>query len=185
MSVFTNPAGTGADQAGSYVQAVLDLLGSRDPIDVLHATSEEARRVVEGLSDAETARPEADGKWSIRQVLRHLADSEIVWAWRLRMVLGQDRPALVGYDQDAWAERLGYADANPEDALAELAVLRRGNLWLLERASEDDLRRVGMHAERGEESVGHMVALYAGHDLVHLRQLRRIRARVAPDASGR
>lgn len=183
MSVFTNPAVAGADQAGSYVRAILDLLGARDPLQVLHATCDQARRVVEGLSGAEMAQPEADGKWSIRQVLRHLADSEIVWAWRLRMVLGQDRPTLVGYDQDAWAERLGYADADPETALAELAVLRRGNLWLLERASDDDLGRVGIHAERGEESVGHMIALYAGHDLVHLRQLRRIRARVAPDAS--
>jgi hypothetical protein len=111
----------------------------------------------------------------MRQVVRHLADSEIVWGWRLRQVLAQDRPPLTGYDQDAWAERLRYADADIDEALEEFAVLRRGHLRLLTRATADDLRRVGVHSERGEESVGHMLRMYAGHDLLHLRQLARIR----------
>jgi len=57
-------------------------------------------------------------------------------------------------------------------------VLRRSNVRLLERASEDDLRRVGLHTERGEETLAHVIRLYAGHDLLHLRQIERIRAAI-------
>jgi uncharacterized damage-inducible protein DinB len=123
--------------------------------------------------------PERPGKWSIGQVLQHLADSELVWGWRLRLILAQDRPTLTGYDQDRWAERLRYADSDPAQALEEFVTLRRANLRLLERASPADLKRVGVHVERGEESLEHQRRLYAGHDLLHLAQLARIRHAVA------
>ena len=110
------------------------------------------------------------------QVLQHLADSEVVWAWRMRLILAQDRPVITGYDQDLWAERLHYEDADPADALDTFAVLRRAKLRVLERASPQELKRVGVHAERGEESLEHLRRLYAGHDMVHLRQIERIRA---------
>ena len=148
-------------------------------MDILRATPDAVRSRLYGLSDAVLSAPEAAGKWSIRQVVRHLADSEIVWGWRLRLVLAQDRPSITGYDQDLWAERLGYATADVEQSLQEFAILRRSHLGLLAAASDDDLRRVGLHSERGEESVAHMIRMYAGHDLLHLRQLDRIRSVVA------
>ncbi|MCI0432508.1 MAG: DinB family protein [Gemmatimonadetes bacterium] len=175
MSVFTNQASRSAEQAAEYTRAILGLLGERDPLDVLRSTSTRLREIVAGMTDAESALPEAPGKWSIRHVLRHLADSEIVWAYRMRLALAQDRPQLTGYDQDAWADRLGYADAMPADSLGDFEVLRRGNLRLLQAASTEDLKRVGVHTERGEESVAHMMRMYAGHDLLHLSQIGRIR----------
>lgn len=178
MSVFTNPASASKEHAQAYIGAVLGLVEGSDPMDVLRRTPAEARRIVNGMSAEALMTPEAPGKWSVGQVLRHLADSEIVWGWRLRMVLAHDRPALGGYDQDAWADRLGYADAPLEHSLEELAALRRGHLWLLERATTADLERVGVHVERGEESVAHLIRLYAGHDLLHLRQIERVRAAV-------
>lgn len=178
MSVFTNPASGAPEQAEEYVRAVLDLLGSRDPFAVLETTPDALSAVVAGTPDAQLALPEKDGKWSIRHVLRHLADSEIVWAFRLRMVLAQDGPTLTGYDQDAWAERLAYADSDPAESVTEFTVLRRSNLMVLRRASDSDLKRVGVHAERGEETLQRMIQLYAGHDLLHLRQVERIRAAV-------
>jgi hypothetical protein len=99
----------------------------------------------------------------------------------MRLILAQDRPPLTGYDQDLWADRLHYADADPAHALDTLRVLRRGNLALIERATPEDLARVGVHAERGEESAGYLIGLYAGHDLLHLRQLERIRETVGRD----
>jgi hypothetical protein len=104
------------------------------------------------------------------------ADTEIVWGWRLRLVLSQDRPTITGFDQDAWAERLRYDAAPVEDALAEFAALRRTHLRLVSTASDAALARFGVHAERGEESVAHMMKMYAGHDLLHLAQINRIRA---------
>lgn len=179
MSVFSNPLARSHEEAKAYTAAILDLLGSREPLAVLHGTRDALRQAVSGLDDRQLAQPEAPGKWSIRQAVQHLADSELVWGWRLRLVLAQDRPVLTGYDQDAWAERLRYNEANVDDALNEFALLRRANLRLLSQASVDDLKRVGVHSERGEESVEHMIRLYAGHDLLHIRQIERIRQVVA------
>jgi hypothetical protein len=175
MSVFTNPAGRSSEHAREYTTAVLGLLGSKDPIDVLRSTPDALRTAVVGLTERELSQPEAPSKWSVRHVVRHLADSDLVWGYRLRLVLAQDRPTLTGYDQDRWAERLRYDQAPVEVALDEFSVLRRSNLRLIAGASPDDLERVGVHAERGEESVGHMIRLYAGHDLLHVAQLARIR----------
>ena len=176
MSVFTNPASSSKAEARAYVTAILELLGDRDPLDVLSRTEGALRAAIDGLSPRQLATPEAPTKWSITQVLQHLADSDLVLGWRLRMVLAHDRPPLTGYDQDRWADRLRYAEADPEQALREFGVLRAGNLRLLMHASPADLERVGVHAERGEESVALMMRLYAGHDLLHLRQIARIRA---------
>jgi hypothetical protein len=174
MSVFTNPASGSREQARAYTSAILDLVGQRDPLDVLPGTAGALQQRLDDLTPAELSTPEAPGKWSVAQVVQHLADSEIVWGWRLRLVLAQDRPPLTGYDQDAWADRLGYADADASEAMETFRVLRRANLRLLARAGADDLVRVGVHAERGDESVAHMMRLYAGHDLLHLRQIDRI-----------
>ena len=178
MSVFTNPAIGAAGQATAYVAAVLDLLGSRDPMAVLTETPSALRRAIDGVAPADLRKPEREGKWSIAQVLRHLADSDVVWGWRLRLILSQDRPTLTGYDQDAWAARLRYEDADPGDSLQLFDLLRRDNLRLITQAAPDDLRRVGVHSERGEESLEHLRRLYAGHDLLHLRQIDRIRGAI-------
>lgn len=181
MSVFSNPASRSIEHAKAYTAAVLDLLGSLNPVDVLKETPVALGRALAGLSDSQIVEPEAKGRWSVRHVVQHLADSELVWGYRLRMVLAENRPPLTGYDQDLWAERLHYEGADVENALGDFAVLRAANLRLLASASADDLERVGVHAERGEESVGRMIRLYAGHDLLHLRQLDRIRQAVTYD----
>lgn len=179
MSVFTNPAGAAIEHARAYVAAILELLGDQDPIAVLRETTNQLDRFVQTTPRHVLARPEAPDKWSMGQVLAHLADSDLVWGWRLRLILAQDRPPLTGYDQDKWASRLGYADADPRDSLALFSILRKTNLRLVERASAEDLQRVGVHVERGEESLAHQLKLYAGHDILHLNQLERIRQGVA------
>jgi hypothetical protein len=178
LSVFTNPASGAAEHAAAYVPAVLGLLGDRDPIAVLRETPSALPRAIAGLPPGQLRQAERAGKWSIGQVLHHLADSEVVWAWRMRLILAHDRPPLTGYDQDLWAERLHYDQGDPLDALAVFGVLRQANLRLVERASPADLQRVGVHAERGDESLNHLVRLYAGHDLLHLRQVERVRSAI-------
>ena len=175
MSVFTNPASRSSEQAHAYTQAILELLGARDPMVVLRATPEALRQAIAGMSASALRQAEAPAKWSVAQVLQHLADSELVWGYRLRMVLAADRPPLTGYDQDRWAERFHYEETDAAAALELFTILRRANLRMLERMLPADLERVGVHAERGEESVAHMIRLDAGHDLLHLRQIERIR----------
>jgi uncharacterized damage-inducible protein DinB len=178
MSVFSNTSKDAPELRAQYSKAVLELVGDRNPVDVLRDTPGVAARAMATLTPSQLKTPEADGKWSVAQVLRHLADTDVVWGWRMRLILAQDRPAITGFDQDLWAERLDYASADPNESLETFAVLRRDNLRLIERASPADFERVGVHAERGEESVGYLVRLYAGHDLMHLNQIARITSTV-------
>ena len=175
MSVFTNPASTSREQATQYTAAVLGLVENRDPLTVLAATVDRLRFVVAGMDPRAIRTPEAPGKWSVTHVLAHLADSEVVWAWRLRLILAQDRPTITGYDQDAWARNLGYENADPVACVDRFAILRDSHLVMLGRLTPDQKKRVGVHAERGEESVEHLIRLYAGHDILHLNQIERIR----------
>jgi hypothetical protein len=183
MSDFTNSASNAAAQARAYTASILQALGSRDPLEVLAETPGALRQAVAGLTPQQEATPERPGKWSVRQVVQHLADSELVGGFRFRMVIAHDAPDLPGYDQDLWAERLGYQDSDLSTALEEFTVLRQANLRLFRRAAPADLQRVMRHSERGEESLGHLIKLYAGHDLVHLAQVRRIRQAIGAPAS--
>jgi hypothetical protein len=180
MSVFTNPASSTPAETAAYIAALLDLLGDTDPVAILRQTPPSLQRFLETVPARFVTSPEAPGKWSIRDVVQHLADSELVGGFRLRMVMAHDRPPIVGYDQDLWASRLRYRDADIRDALEQFTALRRANVRIWERLGPDDLIRVGLHSERGEESLEHMRRLYAGHDLLHLRQLERIRAAFLP-----
>ena len=183
MSVFSNRSTDPPQERAAYATAVLTLLGDRDPFAVLGATAASLARALEGLSAAQISAPEAAGQWSIAQVLQHYADSDVVWGWRLRLILSHDRPPITGYDQDLWAERLHYDDADAHQALELFRVMRAANLRLLARATPADLARAGVHAERGEESVGYLCRLYAGHDLLHLNQIARITASLMPAQS--
>lgn len=188
MSVFTNSSRSTPEERAGYTPAILDLLADRDPVAVLRSTLETLPRSVEGLGEGEMARREAPDKWSIRHVLQHLADAEIVGAFRMKMILAHDRPALSGYDQDRWADRLHYEESDPRQSIELFQVVRQANLRMIGRATPDDLQRVSLHAERGEESLDRLIRLYAGHDLLHLRQIARIRAAVGSKvgaASGR
>ena len=149
-------------------------------MEVLRATPDALDRIVASTPADALRMPEMPGKWSMGQVLAHLADSDLVWGWRLRLIVAQDRPPLTGYDQDAWADRLGYADTDPAWSVARFRILREDNLRVITRCTPGDLQRVGVHVERGEESLEHHLRLYAGHDLLHLNQLDRIASRTNP-----
>ncbi len=175
MSIFSNRFSDAKQEAGDYTKAVLGLLGDRDPMPVLEKTPSEVARLVEGIPAGELAKPEAPGKWSMLHVVRHLADSEIVWAYRIRRIIADERPPIHGYDQDAWSDRLHYDRADRAESLAEIRAIRAGNLQLIRSLGPAERKRVGVHSERGEESVEHLVLMYAGHDILHLNQLERIR----------
>lgn len=174
MSVLSNRADGAADGAEQYVRAVLGLLGDADPMEVLATTVDFCRDRISDVDESSLRVPEAEGKWSAVALLQHLADSELVWGYRLRRIVAEDRPSIEGFDQDLWAERLGYSAADGAVALRMFDTLRDSNLRLLRSLTPTDLSREGVHAERGGESVSHMIRLYAGHDLAHRAQLDRI-----------
>ena len=182
-SVFSNRASSTPTEISAYVAGLLDLLGDADPVMILRQTPASLQRFLETVPPRFVATPEAPDKWSIIEVVQHLADSELVGGFRLRMVMAQDRPPLMGYDQDLWATRLRYRDVELRDAVEQFTALRRANVRIWESLSPTDLIRAGVHSERGEESLERMRQLYAGHDLLHTRQLERIRGALVP-ASG-
>jgi hypothetical protein len=129
---------------------------------------------IAGLPETILRRPEPPGKWSVLQVLQHLADSDLVMGYRIRMILTHDRPPIPGYDQDQWAGEFHYDQVPVPIALGQLRGLRAANLHLWTTLNPEQLERVGLHAERGPESVGHQLRLLGAHDLVHRRQIDRI-----------
>lgn len=172
---FSNPLNAAAANAQTYIASLLDLLGDLDPVSVQESLVDEVERAVAGLDDAALRRPEAPGKWSVLQVVQHLADTELVYGFRMRMILAHDVPEIQAYDQDTWTDRLRYNEVALADALAQLRVMRCANLRLVRSLSDRELDRFGIHEERGEESVRRIVQLIAAHDLVHRRQIERIK----------
>jgi DinB superfamily len=162
---FSNPAGSAAASAAAYVRALLEVLGERDPLAVLAELDGWLDRRFSGVSEAALRRPEAPGKWAAADVVQHLADSELVLGFRMRMVLT---------DQDKWAGTLRYSDVPLAESRAQLRGLRTANLRVLQRLGPAEMARVGIHSERGPESLGHLVKLMGAHDLVHRRQIDRI-----------
>ena len=184
MSQLSYSAANAKEQAKQYVASLLKLLGTRDPLEVMAETPGKLRQAVAGLTAAQDGTRERAGKWSVRHVVQHLADSELVGAFRFRMILAHDAPELPGYDQDLWADRLRYEGCDLATSLDDFAMLRAANLRLLGSTAPADFNRVMHHAERGDESLEETIPLYAGHDLLHLAQVRRIRAALgapAPD----
>ena len=157
-----------------------DALGGDDPLHAMFEAPQRLRKLLKGLTERQLSRRPAPGKWSIREIVAHLADGEVILGSRYRLVAAHDRPALPGYDQDLFVERLGVGNATTEELLADFEMARAVNLGLLVRLPDEAFGRVGIHSERGEESIRTMVAMYAGHDRVHLDQIETIRTGLFP-----
>jgi hypothetical protein len=122
-------------------------------------------------------------RWSIAQIVAHLADAEIVGAYRIRMILAAPGTPLQAFDQTEWARTQHYENRDARASLALFTRVRAAQLQLLRGLTDEELDRSGMHAERGKESIRHLVALYAGHDLNHLAQIERLLVERNPTAA--
>lgn len=149
-------------------------LGSQDPRAVLPATPARLKNLAQRFGAAHIAEPPAPGKWSPREILCHLADCEIAFAFRLRQTLAEDHHIIQPFDQEKWAAPYSRIDAN--EALATFSLLRRWNLLLIESALPAQAQKPVTHPERGPMTFSTIVETMAGHDLNHLGQLERIAA---------
>ena len=133
---------------------------------------------LEGITDAELEAREAPGEWSPREIVHHLADSEMTAAIRLRLLIAQDAPTLLGYDQEAFVSRL-FPERPIEPSLAAFAAARGATAPILRRLSEEQWRRAGTHSESGPYTVDDWLGIYGVHAHDHADQIRRARATVA------
>ncbi|HSC77241.1 MAG TPA: DinB family protein [Candidatus Acidoferrales bacterium] len=163
------------DEFKQYIARMKSYAGGRDPLKLMAASPAKLKRAVSGLSKAQLLRRPRPKKWSIQEILAHLADSEVVYGWRLRLMLAQPGLPLQPTDQDVWAATLPYKQLPAAKLLEQLQVLRESNLRLLKSVPRPWWNRYGMHLERGKETVGRMVVLLAGHDINHLNQIAAIR----------
>jgi len=157
-----------------YTQRMLKNSEGKDPLKIQRASAGKLASLVRGKSKKQLTRRPAPDKWSVAEILAHLADAEIVVAWRLRQVLCSNGANLQPFDQNVWASTLDYAHRDPKQSLEMYRVLREGNLALLKRIPASLWDNYGMHQERGQESVSHITRMLAGHDINHIGQVERI-----------
>jgi hypothetical protein len=155
-----------------YIQRVLGYLGGRDPMAVLASTAGQLAQLLEGVQREEQARRPAPDQWSITEILAHLADSELVYGFRIRLILEGGSPPIQSIDQDAWVGLTRYADQDPALSLDCIRINRERLVHLLEGLPGEAWERCGLHSERGKETVRQIVNLLAGHDLAHVKQIR-------------
>src|SRR5262245_24232719 len=117
----------------------------------------------------------APEKWSVRQIVAHLADAEMVGAHRLRQVIAEESPTLIAFDQDAWTRNLDYARRKPKQSLETFRRIRAENYDLLKELPPAVYERAGNHTERGRVTLLNLVEGYAQHAESHARQLQEIR----------
>ncbi|MGO9260256.1 MAG: DinB family protein [Bryobacteraceae bacterium] len=115
------------------------------------------------------------GKWTIRQIVAHLADAELVGAHRFRQVIAEDNPTLIAFDQDAWVDRLDYAHRKPKQSLETFRRIRAENHELLKSLPPEAFARAGNHSQNGRVTLAQMLEGYAQHAESHARQLQETR----------
>ncbi len=115
------------------------------------------------------------GKWSARQIVCHLADSELVGAMRFRQIIAEDRPAIQSFDEKAWATNLDYVHRKPSQAIETFRRLRAENYELLKDLPEGAYQRVGIHSERGPVTLLDLLRTFTAHPEKHAQQLRSVR----------
>jgi uncharacterized damage-inducible protein DinB len=149
-------------------------LGSKDPLEVIGATPGVIGKALENAGTESLTRAPAPGKWSVRDIVSHLADCELVFAFRLRQALAEDRHVIQPFDQDAWGAN--YSGYDAQAALAVFSAVREWNTTLLAGLKPEAFAKRLNHPERGEMTFQVVVETMAGHDLNHLGQIRAILA---------
>jgi hypothetical protein len=159
-----------------YVQRIVGYAQGQQPLKIQAASAKKLERLLKGVPAAKLRKRPAPDKWSVAEIMAHLADSEIVTGFRVRQILGTPGTPIPAYDQDAWAKACRYEKRDARKSLEIFRVLREANLGLLKSLSAEQWKHHGMHSERGAETVERLVTLIAGHDLNHTQQIERILA---------
>jgi hypothetical protein len=162
------------ETAEQYIHRILGYVEGQDAIKVQRATAAKLKKSIQGLTPKQLKwRPEP-AKWSIAEIVAHLADTEIVAGWRMRSIIGENGITIQPFDQDAWASAFDYRERDPKRSLELFRILRENNLAMLREISPETWDYHGMHLERGKETIAHLTRMFAGHDTNHLLQVERI-----------
>jgi len=162
------------ETAEEYIHRILGYVEGQDAIKVQRSTASKLKKSIRGLTPKQLKwRPEPT-KWSIAEIVAHLADAEIVASWRMRSVIGENGITIQPFDQNAWASAFEYQRRDAKRSLELFRLLRENNLAMLNEIPREKWEYYGMHLERGKESIAHLSRMFAGHDVNHVQQVERI-----------
>ncbi|MBD3404156.1 hypothetical protein GF420_14795 [candidate division GN15 bacterium] len=160
--------------ADTYMAAVDALVGEQNPLEVMSRVYETLTAFFAEIPAEKVAIPERTGKWSMRDVIDHIFDVELIYGYRTRMIVASDKPRFLDMDQDAWVDQHWYREVPLHTLLEVLDGARKINIAFLQSLSDEQKQRYGVHSERGNETVAQLMVRWAGHDLLHYKQLERI-----------
>ena len=157
-----------------YTQRVISYTEGKRPLAVQAATPKKLQRLIKGVPTAKLRKRPAPDKWSVSEIVAHLADAEIVGGFRMRLILGAPGTPIAAFDQDSWLASGHYDKRDPRKSVEQFRVVREANLVLLKSLTPEQWKHYGMPSERGQETIEHIVRMFAGHDINHLQQIERI-----------
>lgn len=157
-----------------YLKRIKDYTAGGDPLERQRQTPLLLAQLTAPASNRQLTTPPSPGKWSVAEILAHLAEDEIATAWRYRQMVEHSGIALAGFDQDMWARLGAYASREASESLQLFRLLRNLNLSFLERLAPEQWECFGIHADRGRITVRDLATHMAGHDANHIAQIRKI-----------
>jgi hypothetical protein len=157
-----------------YIQRMTANVEGKQPLAIQAATAKRLERLIKGVPASKLRKRPAADRWSAGEILAHLGDAEIVIGFRMRLILGAPGTPIAAYDQDSWVTSGHYDQRDPRKSLEQFRVVREANLALLKSLTPEQWKQYGIHAERGRETIEHVVRMTAGHDINHLQQIERI-----------
>lgn len=163
-----------SETAQQYIQRIVGNLEGQQPLKVQASTAKIIEKLLRGVPATKLRKRPAPDKWSVAEIVAHLADTEIVGGFRMRMILGAPGTPIAAFNQDAWVVAGHYDKRDVRKSLEQFRTIREGNLALLKTLTPEQWKHHGMHSERGEETIEHIVRMFAGHDINHTKQIERI-----------
>ncbi len=157
-----------------YAARIASYVEGKDSLSIQHQSYQTLARLVEGVPEEALVGQCSPGKWSVREILAHLAEAEIVSTWRYRQMIEQNGVALTAFDQDEWARLGDFGATDVRESLEIFRLLRQNNLRMFARLTHEEWQRFGRHSERGKMTLEDLVRQMAGHDLNHIQQVRQI-----------
>jgi hypothetical protein len=157
-----------------YLDRIRSLSQSTDFLAAQRETPNILVDLIRDASESQLSRRPTPGKWSVGEILAHLAEDEITSYWRYRQMIENSGVALASFDQDLWSRLGDYQSRRPAESLQMFRLLREANLGMLAHLSPEEWQRYGVHAERGKITVEALARHMAGHDQNHIEQIRKI-----------
>jgi len=164
------------ETAEQYRQRMFTYTGGTDPLKLLAAAPARLAKLLKSISPARARKRPAPEKWSVLEIVSHIADTELVGGYRIRAILGAPGTQIIGFDQDTWVTALHYDKRDLRKSFEQYRALREVNVALLKTLTPQQWKQHGMHSERGAETVETIARMFAGHDVNHFQQIERIGA---------